>query len=524
MENKKRMQVNPAIEKQFNIAAKKQLNGDIAEAEKLYKRLLKKEPSHSQCHNNLAIIYITKGNEPSALKHLKKAVHFDNNNADAYNNLAKILRQKKQLIEAKSYSKKAISIKKNDSNFYHTLAIILHDMKEEKDAKTNYQRAISLGGKTTELYKGYLTTLKNLGEIDEAEALCFSLINQAPLNGDIYLILAELKRYSSEDSTLIAQIEAALNQQHLTQKNRAYICFALGKIHHDLEQYDKAFSAYSLGNKLMHQLASLDKNALQMFNDRIIKTFKNESLQSHTTSNTREISPIFIVGMPRSGTSLIEQILATNDSIFGAGEQHIIGQSFKHFSLSYPFSPSDIDENILEKLRDHITQHYLQISKGTTIVTDKLPANFFHIGAIKAIFPQAKFIHCTRNTLDTCLSCYFRCFDEGNEFSFDLTDTAFYYQKYKELMTFWQILYPDDIYTLSYEKLIHDPASEIQKICVFLGLQWQKEMLNFNKNERVVPTLTPWQRSQNIYSTSTNHSTYYAPYIDELRHALDDVL
>jgi len=293
------------------------------------------------------------------------------------------------------------------------------------------------------------------------------------------------------------------------------LCYALGKYNDDTRQYDAAFASYERANRLKRQLAgAFDRDEFSRSVDAIIAAHPAEAMRGQAGgSGSRR--PLFIVGMPRSGTSLTEQILASHPEVFGAGELRFWGlQVQKHLS-SMPSWMHDVP-----LLQDIATQYEAELqrhSAAASRVVDKMPGNFLNLGLIHAAFPQARILHTRRNPIDTCLSIYFQGFNNQHTYANDLDDLAFYYREYHRLMAHWRaVLPPEVLLDVPYEELVEDQEGWSRRIIDFIGLEWDERCLDFHETERKVGTASNWQVRQKIYKTSKERWRNYEKFVGPL--------
>ncbi|QFY88954.2 sulfotransferase [Magnetovirga frankeli] len=305
-------------------------------------------------------------------------------------------------------------------------------------------------------------------------------------------------------------------QQPLPVKKRAELSYALGKYHTDIADYANAFHYYQQANQ-----------AKQLFTPAYDPANQEKILAFLTTHYTRAVChqswpgcvdskrPLLIVGMPRSGTSLTEQILASHPDVVGAGELSdwsTLAERHKQAVLR-----AQLDPALVQSLADHYLDTLHQFDQTALRVIDKMPGNYQNLGLIHAVLPNAKFIHTLRNPLDTCLSIYFQNFNTGHTYAKDLDDIAHYYRQYHRLMEHWRQVLPEDaMLEVRYEELVEDPETWSRRLIDFIGLEWDDNCLNFHQTERRVGTASNWQVRQPIYKTSKDRWRNYEPWIGPL--------
>ena len=386
----------------------------------------------------------------------------------------------------------------------------LRDSGKLDDAIKNYKRAIALNPNHSIAHNDLGVLLIHLGKTNEAINNFQKTINISPKNTKAYLNLSYSMTFSSGNLE-IKKMEKMISEKKINISSKIDLAFALGKAYEDLQQYNKAFDYWELGNNSfrnsyeykIEEDNKLFENLKHSFNENVFNELKSSQYNDST--------PIFIIGLPRSGSTLVEQVLSNHSEVFGAGEIQFLQDLIK----KYFFSASNItDKNkkeYLEKNFKVIGEKYLSQIKEKSLnavkVTDKFPYNFKYIGIIKILFPNAKIVHCTRNLQDNCLSIFKTKFINlsENKWSYNLKEIISYYKMYKNLMDYWKKLIPDYIYDISYEKLINNNLGEIKKLSVFCKLNWEENLIKFYRNKRSVATASALQVRKPIYKTSINY-------------------
>ena len=283
--------------------------------------------------------------------------------------------------------------------------------------------------------------------------------------------------------------------------------FSIAKILEENNDFSNAFKYLEKGNDLKSNYVNYKKDQTLVLFKELRHLFNKELLNKSFPVKNDEISPIFIIGMPRSGTSLVEQILASHTSITGGGEletslQLLFDELPKLTKVSWQKSTSLLEPQIIEHLKKTYLKKHDTLVNRTQHFTDKLPFNFALVGFLRLIFPKAKFVHIYKHSLDSCLSCYKQLFTGGQEYSYKLDDLAEYYQEYVKMMKHWNSVSSEKILNVSYENLVEFPEENISKILEFVDLPWQDECLQFQNNNRVVKTASSGQVRQGLYNNS----------------------
>jgi len=332
-----------------------------------------------------------------------------------------------------------------------------------------------------------------------------------------------MKTYSPGDPDILA-MEELLDRPDLSAGKSMHLCFALGKAYQDVKNYERAFAYLSKGNQIKRGSINFDLATVQEACDRTIKEFSRELFAQNRAVGFNSELPIFILGMPRSGTTLVEQILASHPQVHGAGELPYLQQLAKALSRKlgrpFPEGVGKIDPGSWQGLGKNHVQAMRKIAPRARYITDKMPDNFWRVGTIHLMLPQAKIIHCVRNPADTCLSCYQKLFTQGQEFSYDLQDLGHYYQVYHRLMQHWQAVLPGPILEVRYEDVVANQDGKAREILAFCGIEWDDACLAFYQTDRPVMTASTAQVRQPIYTTSVERWRRYERQLAPLLEAL----
>ena len=518
-------------------------------------------PKEYMAYYNLANAYKAAGNLSTAVETYKKAISI-NQSHDACINLANTLTDLRCHTEARNYLQLAISIKPDDANTYYNLGINLKKSGLLEDSIKAYQKAIDLNPEFAQVWNNLGNAFLSTGDLDKADDCYKKALSLYPdfldaLSGQIRLLdkkrdfdtalklirphleqktahaglcatFADFCHYTNQEEDAIDWINTLLDDKTLSPADKSRLGFLAGKIFDRKKDYSRAFNYYKNANALQKQ--SLDFRKISAYFSSIKKSFNRKKFNTLASSHQDSRKPVFIVGMPRSGTSLVEQILASHPDVAGAGELETISSLTEEAAdlldntLEYP--------KVIEKLNsmkmDILAQKYMQriekVDPNVLYITDKMPHNFLHLGFIQLLFPQCRIIHCQRNPLDTLLSCYFQDFAGNHPYSHDLSDLAEYYCLYADLMTHWQKNLQLPVLTIDYEKMINNQEAESRKLIEFCQLDWHEDCLNFHQNKRVVSTASYDQVRQKLYTTSVRRWQNYESHIQQLIKKLSDYL
>ena len=479
-----------------------------------FKKTLLLNPNFTDAYCNLGIGYKSLGNYEKAIESYKLAYKLNNNFLEAKLNLGGLYYELGKYREAIAEYRDVLDKNKNIEHAHQLIADALIKEIKHDVATDHHIKAISINPKNPInfflLGADYIYTGdKNLAAENFKKALILD-----PKYCAAYYGLSKVQKISLSDP-VVQQIKKLLIDKTVLSSDKVYLNFTMAKIHESNDDDEQFFEYLTIGNKLRNQESKFDigktKNQITIIKNIFKnKIFKNKKLIEQFKEKI-EICPIFIVGMPRSGTSLIEQILSNNDIIFGAGELDTIHEFLLKLVSSESSEIQLIDGlNVLKK-------NYLERLEYITdkkIIIDKLPLNFYWIGFIKTIFPNAKIIHIKRDPIAINFSIYKTLFEEGAiEFSYDEDDIINFYKFYEELMQFWNDIYSDEILNINYDLLVNNPATEAKKIFKFTNVDFNSNYLKIENNSRAVTTASDLQIRNKIYKGSSENWKKYKKYL-----------
>lgn len=514
------------------------------EAEAVLNKAIAISPEDSRLHNFLGQVYTAQGEDILAERTFGRAVILDPKFVEAWFNLGKTQLQQHKADEAEGSFVRLLALKKNDAEVHLLLAkahifqthymqanqsleaasgyglsdkwvqpwksVVLRTLSQDEDAETLEAKWLNHFGQDADLYDLAVEIADSetlLGHLENAKRWLMLAIAQQPERPQAYVALAGIQKFGEKDRTLIGQVEALLHA--LQSEQQEALEFALGKMWSDLKAYETSFLHYRSGNDLVRARLPFNAEAYIADTTKLIETLSAERI-AHLPAGSPSNLPILIVGTPRSGTTLTEQIISSHSLVAGAGEM-------EYWSRIGPLLMAEFTE---EKSR-FASQGYLELLKqhgaDAQRITDKMPGNFQRVGQIHAVFPNAKFIHTKRHPLDACLSIYFQSFHDGHSYKADLESLAVWYEQYQRLMAHWRAALPPGVmYELQYEALVEDVEGESRKLMDFLGLDWEPGQLDFHKQDRAVFTCSKWQARQPIYKTSKNRWRHYEKHLEPL--------
>ncbi len=397
------------------------------------------------------------------------------------------------------------------------LALVLREMGRTEEALVQLEQAIDLKPDAVDAHISLALTLRDLGQAELAIERLEKFLRTRPTCGPLYYQISVIK----PKQDLIPAVEKLINLPNLTKENAAYCHFALGNLFKDGESIDQAFGHFLKANALHREVIVYDAKENTLDTDRLIKVYSEQFFEGKQKYGSASQLPVFILGMPRSGTTLVEQILSSHPELHGAGEFEGIPAAHVGIALQLkdanplPECMSLIDTKMAEEYSERYLQELALYCPTAARITDKLPGNFSRIGFIKTLFPKARIIHCQRNPLDNCISLFFNYF-LGLRCSFELTELGQYYLDYQRLMSHWETVFPGEIFNLRYEELVMDQERVSRQLIDYVGLEWDEKCVDFHKNERNVMSPSNLQVRQPMYEHSINRWKPYEKHLQPL--------
>ena len=481
--------------------------GQLDDAVTSYRRALELRPDYAEAYNNMGSALRDLGRLDDAIASYRLALAIRSDYAEAYSNLGNALRDLGQMDAAAASYRQALALTPNFAEALDNLSVVLRLQGRMAEAEAGCHRALAIEPNRTTTMVLLADLHADKGQFAEAEALFRRAISIAPELPEAWAGIAHWRKMTSSDTAWLAEVQRIAGQR-LRPRKEAYLRYALGKYFDDVKDFEQAFHHFRRANELAKlHAAKHDRGRLTQAVDRIISagdhTWRGRA-SAHATASSR---PVFVVGMPRSGTTLTEQILASHPRVFGAGELPFWGAaSAIHESWS-----------TLDKLADDYLQLLVNLSPEALRIVDKMPGNFMFLGLIHAALPNAHIIHMQRDPFDTCLSIYFQHFQSARSYTNDLEDLAHYYTEYLRIMKHWRSVLPyHSLLDVTYEDLVDDPQTWSRRMLEFIGLPWDARCLEFHRTERTVITASKWQVRQKISKASVGRWRNYEKYIGPL--------
>ena len=485
--------------------------GKLDEAIEAFKKALSLRPNYPEAHNNMSIALQVQGKLDEAIASYNKALSLKPDYADAYNNLGSALHDQGSLDEAIIAYKEALSLKPDHAEAYNNMGNILKDQGKLDEAIETYRRALSLKSDYPEAYNNMSITLQEQGRLDEAIASYKKALSLKPDYAEAHRHLSSLIKYKPDD-TQIALVAELIRRPDLKNEDKCHLHYTLAKMKEDLGDIRAACDNYVAGGKLRQRLIRYDfKRDKQNFHQIKAEASRIKEFVLDKPTGDATNTPIFILGMPRSGTTLVEQIISRHSQVHGAGELSLL----RRFGDRISRGIDDISTDALLKVRESYSRELNKVSENRPFVTDKMPHNFLYIGIINKVLPEAKIIHVKRDPAATCWSNFKHYFSQnGLGYSYNLNDTANYYELYQDLMEFWDQLYGSKVYHLDYDRLTIDQEIETKKLIEYLELGWEDDCLSPQENKRNVRTSSQQQVRAKVYKGSSQAWGKFEPYLN----------
>jgi tetratricopeptide (TPR) repeat protein len=498
------------------------------EAEAIFRRVLKEDANHIGALCGLAAISLNAGFPGDALRLLRHALKQSAHMPLIRRGLAQAHLEAGDLAEAEIAVRHSLLIDATSSASWVLLASVLAHSMRQAAALEAYDQALRIDPHQFRVALSRGHVLKTLGRREEAEAAYRSSLALKPDFGEAYYSFADLKNYEFSAAELSA-MHQLLQHSAPDPKNHAQVNFALGRAYEQRQEYGRAFDHYAAGNAARRREAPFDAAAFEQKCRRVASTFSAEFLASRGATGSDDPAPIFVVGLPRSGSTLVEQVLASHSCIEGTMElPHILRlvRELDHRGGpdTYPESVTGLSAPQLKELGDRYLDETRMYRSDRPRFIDKMPNNFSHVGLIQLILPNATIIDVRRHPLDACFSAFKQHFAQGQSFTYDLEDLGRYYRSYLLLMDHWDAVLPGKVFHLGYEDLVRDTESVVRRLIAHCGLEFEPSCLRFHETKRSVRTASSEQVRVPMYDSSIGHWRHFEAQLEPLRRSLGVVL
>lgn len=498
------------------------------EAEYSYRRALQIRPNYVEAGSNLSTLLMQQKRYDDALRILGDILKLQPKHVPTLVCVARAQLMRGAHATAERAAKLALEEDPQSAEAYTVLGQINHELDRYEESILNYEKALKIKPESLEALNFYGIALKSLGRMDDARAMFAKALELQPDAIGAYSNIVDLENFSKDDRLFQAMIGILQKAKDPNEERFMALHFALGKAYEDMKEYPKSLEHYSTGAKLKRAILKYDEADVFGFFDSIRRIFSKEYFANRPYEGLSTSLPIFIVGMPRSGSTLTEQIISSHPDVYGAGEIKLLSQCLTNLRQRYP-NISRFPQ-MATAMKTHqwasVANAYLNemtaMSSTALRVTDKLLTNYYFVGLINTMFPNAKIIHTMRNPVDTCLSAYSKLFKDDMPHSYDLTEIGRYYKKYEQIMDHWrQVLPAGTMLDVQYEDVVEDAETNARRIIEFLGLPWNDACLDFHKSARPVKTASVSQVRKPIYGSSVKRWERYGDGLKPLVDALN---
>jgi tetratricopeptide (TPR) repeat protein len=503
--------------------------GRLTEALTAYHHAIRVEPAFAEAYLHLGGALREQGELGRAVGYFRHALRLRPGLVEAHHQLGLAFVDQGDLEAAADAYREALRLQPDSVFALGHLGSLLEELGEGEKGAELLQRALRLGPDEWQTHTHYGASLVNLGRFEEARTHFLRALDLHPGCGPAWFYLARDGGQPLSDAD-VAYLQALLQREHLLPRDRISVHFALGRVHDRARECDEAFHHCEQGNACKARLLELRGTAYQeevhaRLVDRIIAAFGPAYFERTRSFGVPAEEPVFIVGMPRSGTSLVEQILASHPAVHGAGELRLMQQFVDGLPVelggasAYPDCMAGLDAEASRRLGEAYVEKLRRLGGGKARITDKMPMNFHHLGVMATLLPQAPIIHCRRDARDVCWSCHFQNFRDI-AFACDLRKLGAYYRQYERIMAHWRAVLPVPVLEVQYEELVAEPERVSREIVAFCRLPWHEGCLDFHHTQRVVRTASNMQVRRPVYRSSVGYWRNYEKHLGPLLEAL----
>ncbi len=549
-----------AAERRFESARRAHAEGRLKESERHCRWLLKRHPEHPDVLHLLALVMKDGGRLQAAAGMLERALARRPDDPLCLNNLGNVLREQNRFADAIARYQAALLLdpgydsacynlgvalmaasrpeealaclqqlverRPDDADAWSQLGAALLDLGRHEEAMGASRRALELAPERADAWNGLGLTHADRGEFDDALRCYRRALELEPGHVKAALNLSKVRRFDTGDEAEIALVERALAEVPPAAADRAELHFALGKINDDCGRYTEAFVHYRKANQQREERFHHDPAAAAAEVDRLVEIFDADFFSRRSGFGDDSELPLFIVGMPRSGTTLVEQILAAHPDVHAAGELMDISELAGglrrrlNASLDYPGCVEALDGAGSRQLAQTYLDGLRRRDPAASRITDKMPGNYLYLGLIALLLPRARVVHCRRHPLDVALSVYFTDFRAGHHYGYRLEHIAAQLRQFERLMDHWRQTIPSAMVEIRYENLVAEAEAQIRALLDFAGLEWDPRCLEFQQVQRPVHTASAWQVRQPLYARSVGRWRRYREHLGGLEEAL----
>jgi tetratricopeptide (TPR) repeat protein len=513
-----------------NLGTLLQAQNKLEEAEHALRKAIQQNPRYVEAHNNLASLYVAQQKDVEALRILGEALKFAPTNVQTLLITARVQLRRNAHQAAEQASRAALKQEPDNAEALTILGQILHETDRYDEALENLERAVEANPNNPEALNFYGVALKSMGRLDEAREHILDALRRNHMMYGAYANLSDLVDFSKgEGEELFNRMDAIFGKARNPEAGHLLaLHFAYAKALDDRGEHERALQHYVTGGRMKRAQLEYKESDTHGFFDSIRDAFPKEVFENRKFAGLDDDRPVFIVGMPRSGSTLVEQILSSHPDVYGAGEVKYLSIALGRLRDRFPSLPKypEMMAKITPAQLDIAGKNYQQtLSQGAgdaKRITDKLLTNYFFLGLINLMFPNAKVINTMRDPVDTCLSGFTKLFKDDMPHSYDLGELGRYYGKYRELMEHWHKVLPEGfLTTVVYEDVVADTEKEARRLIEFLGLPWNDKCVEFHKSDRPVKTASVAQVRKPIYKTSVKRWKKYGAGLQPLVDAIE---
>jgi tetratricopeptide (TPR) repeat protein len=503
--------------------------GELEEAEKILRGILSRDPDNVRALLLLSSIAVEAGRFKPARKLLERAVKLEPAFVPGWNDLANLCMKQDRYEEALEAVQRALDLDPKMLQSWIIKGNILTRAQRFEESLDAYNHALKLSPHSAGALSQVGHVLKTIGRQQESIDTLRKCIKAHPGFGEAYWSLANLKTFEfNEDEVKVMQ--RMVEDRNLGDEPRVNFFLSLGKHYENEKDYDTAFQYYSRGNALRREHEIYDPVQTQVVHDRIIEVFNREFLQERAGWGEPDPAPILVVGLPRSGSTLIEQILASHSMVEGTMELPDLSRIISELSrrsprgVEYPEAAVELDETAARLLGLAYIESTRRYRTGKAFFIDKMPNNFSSIGFLQLILPNAKVIDARRHPLDSCLGSYKQLFFKGQSFTYEQFELGHYYLEYRRIMEHWRKTLPGKVLDVHYEQMVMDQENQTRRLLAHCGLPWEDQCLRFYETDRAINTASSEQVRQPIYTKALNFWRNYEAHLGELIETLEPLL
>ena len=493
------------------VARKYRNAGEMREAAVCYAQILAQDPDHADANRKIAAVLQDSEQPERAFDYWEKALAVEPDNVSARFNYARCLNLLHRNDESMEQYQRAFKIMHRTkirmpiakmANVHFLRGFLYRDLIQDAEEEKSFHRAVDMNPEFASAYFELGSVLGRMGRSEESIAANRKALQLEPDMAPAHRALAMAKKHTEVDNDIKAA-ERLYESRRLTTEYQMDLAFGLGKAYEDLKQYRKAFQYWADGNRMHRQMNPYVLQEEVDERQSLRESFTSAYIKKEGSTKFTEITPVFVVSMPRSGSSLVEQILASYSAVYGGGEMTTVWDILQQAVVNFPGDLPRLKQADWERLGTKYLEAVICPMQSESFITDKLPGNWATVGAIRMMLPGAKIVHCSRDPMDTALSCFKNSyFANAMPYSYDLRDIGGMYKVYEKTLAHWRKILPGWVYDIQYEDLVSDPEPKVRSLLDFLGLPFEENCLSFYATKRSTRTASMLQVREPIYQTS----------------------